>query len=406
MLYFSKLRVSLLVLLFSFSGQLLAQPSKEDVEALAKIYPAVDPFLGEKLQKTEIEDAQALIDTLQAKIASDYPKGSVRRDAHPKAHGCVAATFKVNEDLSSGLGQGIFTPGASYKAKIRFSNGSPNATGDDITGDTRGMAIKLYDVPGEKLFSRPGQEDVHDFILISSPLFFVNNSDDYARFFEAVNSGSGWQMAKIPFYLGFQGSINAFEMLQQTIANPLETRYWSVVPYQLGLGDDRRAVKYSAQPCSPGESVIPENPDKNFLREAMVKSLNEGPACMIFMVQPRPDDSFAVEDVITEWSEDKAPFYPVAKITIDQQEFNTEEKNTDCENESYNPWHALETHKPLGTISRIRRVVYQALSDFRHELNDVVIEPAKVEEEGSDGSDNSEANESSEGNEEEEASAE
>lgn len=339
--------------------------------AVNAIYPVADEFLGEKIRATEVQDTLALINTLEEKIGSVYKPGNMRRDAHPKAHGCVAARLDVNKDIPVDLAHGVFQSGASYEAKVRFSNGSPNAKGKDIKGDSRGMAIKLYGIKGEKLFSSPGQDDVQDFILISSPYFFINDAHNYTKFFEAVDSGNLWQLAKIPFYLGFKGSRNAYHILQQKIANPLETRYWSVVPSQLGLGDSRRAVKYSVKPCDEGVSTIPKKPTPNYLREAMKETLSQHAMCMTFMIQPRPNPSFLVEDIITEWAEPKAPFYPVATLTIPKQSFDTPEQNSDCENESYNPWHSLADHKPLGEISRIRRAVYQALSDFRHKMNNL-----------------------------------
>jgi hypothetical protein len=142
------------------------------------------------------------------------------------------------------------------------------------------------------------------------------------------------------------------------------------VPYQLGLGDARQAVKYSARPCTAGSSVIPDEPSSNYLREAMKRTLAAGPACMEFMIQPRTP-AMDVEDSITQWDEAEAPFHPVARLTLHHQAFDTPAQNTSCENESYNPWHALAEHKPLGTISRIRRVVYEAISRLRHEMNSV-----------------------------------
>lgn len=337
---------------------------------LDRVYPRADAGLGEVIQPEELHAAQRLITTLEDKIKTTYGAGNARRDAHPKAHGCVAATLAVNDDIPAGFAHGVFQPGATYQAKVRFSNGSPNATGDDMTGDTRGMAIKLYGVPGEKLFAPADRAGEQDFILISSPVFFINEADGYASFFERVDSGSTWQMLKIPFLLGWHGSWNAYKMLSQTIANPVETRYWSVVPYQLGLGEARQAVKYSARACTQGSSVIPDNPSSNYLREAMVKTLEAGPACMEFMIQARTGD-MNVEDSIIRWSEDEAPFHPVARLTIHQQTFDTSEQHTMCENESYNPWHALPEHKPLGTVNRIRRVVYEAISKLRHQMNGV-----------------------------------
>jgi catalase len=332
-------------------------------------YPSADAFLGEQLQPGEVEVASRLIATLSEKIRSDYAAGRALRDAHPKAHGCVDASLSIDADLDATLIGGVFQPGASYNAIIRFSNGSPDATSSDANGDTRGMAMKLFDVPGKKLFNAPGNPDVQDFILISSPFFFINSAVNYARFFEAINSGEMLSMLAIPFYLGFQGSWHAIQMLRQTIANPVETQYWSVVPYQLGLGASRQAVKYSVRPRDPGTSVIPPNPAPNFLRDAMAKTLAAGPWVMDFMIQRRGDTGLSVEDSVTEWPESAAPFRRIGTLTLHQQNFNTPARDAYGENLSFNPWHSLDAHRPLGMINRTRRVVYEAIAELRHEMN-------------------------------------
>jgi hypothetical protein len=43
---------------------------------------------------------------------------------------------------------------------------------------------------------------------------------------------------------------------------------------------------------------------------------------------------------------------------------------------SYNPWHCLADHRPLGNQNRTRKALYQALSQFRQRMNDQAhIEP-------------------------------
>jgi hypothetical protein len=34
---------------------------------------------------------------------------------------------------------------------------------------------------------------------------------------------------------------------------------------------------------------------------------------------------------------------------------------------SFNPWHALPDHRPLGGFNRTRRDIYQAMAAFRQE---------------------------------------
>lgn len=39
------------------------------------------------------------------------------------------------------------------------------------------------------------------------------------------------------------------------------------------------------------------------------------------------------------------------------------------ENLSFTPWHALPEHRPLGLTYRLRKVIYEHISQVRHEMN-------------------------------------
>lgn len=158
-------------------------------------------------------------------------------------------------------------------------------------------------------------------------------------------------------------------IVAKVIASPLETRYWSTVPYCLGQGPERQAVKYSARPSAPGTSTIPADPHANYLREAMARTLLDHDVQFDFLVQPRAGPWMSTEDSRTEWTEADAPFLKVATITIPRQEFTSPEQDTFGENLSFTPWHALAEHRPLGGVNRTRRVVYEVISGLRHELN-------------------------------------
>ena len=92
---------------------------------------------------------------------------------------------------------------------------------------------------------------------------------------------------------------------------------------------------------------------------------------MEFLIQPRTSNKMLIEDSMTEWQETQAPFYQVATIHIPQQIFETPEQNQFCENLSFTPWHALLEHKPLGAINRMRKVIYDRISQVRHEMNSI-----------------------------------
>ena len=100
--------------------------------------------------------------------------------------------------------------------------------------------------------------------MINHPVFFVNDGQRYLSFMQDVNSKSTLRKLHIPFALGLKGTINALGARNSKISNPLYARYWSMVPYQLGLDNDRQAVKYSVRNCSTVSTSLPDHPSHNF----------------------------------------------------------------------------------------------------------------------------------------------
>ncbi|MDH1916515.1 catalase family protein [Acinetobacter junii] len=332
-------------------------------------YPTPDHFLGEKLQDNEEKLAYEISQHIEETIRKQYATKLALRDAHPKAHGCVKAEFKVLPNLAEKFAHGIFIPNKNYDAWIRFSNASSDASKADYEKDARGMAIKILGVKGNKILENEKNATTQDFIMINHPVFFADNASRYLKFVDATSSDSILKKLKLPFTLGFKGTKNAFSAANSKITNPINSRYWSMVPYQLGSGADRKAVKYSVKPCTQTSEFITKQTNPDYLRTALRSTLQDKNVCMEFMVQPRTSYNMSVEDSMTEWKESIAPFYTVAIINIPKQEFDTPEQNQFCENLSFTPWHSLPEHKPLGAINRMRKIIYENISTVRHQMN-------------------------------------
>jgi hypothetical protein len=225
------------------------------------------------------------------------------------------------------------------------------------------MAIKLMGVPGAKLLDDERDEATHDFILISTPVFVTR---DAAEFDELIGCLTGGLLAKIVFFLThWRVAWNLIRSMQRH-ANPLQIRYYSTTPYRFGSA----AVKYSAIPTSPVVDALPGVADDDYLRLAMVRQLQGGDALFDFAVQLRTDArSMPIEDPGREWSQAASPFRKLATIRIPAQEFDSQRQRDLGERLSFSPWHALAEHRPLGGVNRARKVIYQAISRFRHDVN-------------------------------------
>ncbi len=336
-----------------------------------------DAELGESPWPGEEAATLAIRENIEQMIKSRYMDSlPARRDVHAKAHGCVLADFQVDETLRAEHQHGIFQSGARYKAWIRFSNAGDDPMADDEEGDGRGMAIKIMGVPGEKLL--PDENHTQDFMMVNHPVFFIDDPQKYLSLIQARSSSNLLTRLSAPFSLGITGLIIAVEINGKEISNPLYAHYWSMVPYQLGTGSNRRAMKYSAKPCAPVDNPTSsaKSDDPNYLRTAMKQHLDSQDACFEFLIQTRDTSTpagaaLSVEISTSEWEESVAPFFKVATITIPKQDFDKPAQNKFCENLSYTPWHSVSEHRPLGGINRIRKVVYSSVANLRRSMNAV-----------------------------------
>ena len=334
----------------------------------------------ERVPATEAADIETIVGDLRRQFAATLPQGAgaiARRDQHPKAHGCLRATFMVADGLDERLRHGIFAAPGTYDAWVRFSSSSPLMSSDKLR-DAHGMAIKLLGVPGEKLLDTEREAETQDFVLANNPAFFVRNARDYISFIPAFTEGRilSFFFGLNPLRCRLHEFFNMLHATKQAVSNPLQIRYWSQTPSRLGPG---QAVKYSVIPrlTGPKDPMPPDEAQTpNFLREAMKRTLGADPSgpgvTFSFLVQLQTDPvRMPVEDATVIWDERVAPFYLVAALHIPPQDFDTPARDTFAENLSFMPWHSLPAHQPLGATNRIRRRVYEEISRLRHEHNGV-----------------------------------
>lgn len=331
--------------------------------------PVIDESLGEKLYPNEAALTWQIAQEVEKGIRAQYQPGTARRDVHAKATGTMKAELRINDVLPAGLARGIFVPGEVYGAIVRFSNGSGDpkqqADGHD---DGRGLAIKVLGVPGKKILETKLDATSQDFVMINRPIFFTNDPHTYLSLIQKA-SGNLLTKLTIPLSLGLKRTRLLKELNSGKIANPLQIQYFSASAFQHGTGPGRQAVKYSIKPVVGTPDEMPEEPGHDFLTEAMKTTLKKGDVIMKFLVQPRTSDAQSVEDCMNEWKEEEAPFYEVATLRIPSQDFDTDELRTLGEVLSFNPWHALPDHRPLGCVNRMRKVVYEHISQLRNRLN-------------------------------------
>ena len=297
------------------------------------------------------------------------------RDAHAKAHGCVKAEVQVLPDLATALRQGVFSePGKTWQATMRLSNGNAYPQFDSIR-DARGMAIKLFDVPGKQLLSDRQGRNEQDFVMFNHPNFFVSDVAEYRQNVAAQADGKK-VMAFFPAWDPRTWQVRhlfiALATLSPAPSSPTQTTYFSVSPYKFGEANAKFRVIPDPDSC-PAYALPKQNQNlPNFLRSALNQQLSTDrvPACFVLQIQRQdPSQYMPIEDTSIEWREQDAPFETVARIKLPAQDFDTPALNLQCDNLSFNPWFGLEAHRPIGGINRLRKAVYEAVSDYRHSRN-------------------------------------
>jgi len=252
---------------------------------------------------------------------------------------------------------------------MRFSNSVEELT-DDYEKDFRGLAMKLTEVNGEREPLPGDEQHTQDFLLLGHDAFFAANPQQFFDFFDAVFSGhpSRYLLTHL------RGTWNILRGSKR-YTNPLDVKWNSVTSYAVGEQVDGRyehVVRYAVQSCAAnsGENPSEENPD--YLAQNLGKQLDGGTACLDFFIQKQVDATgMPVENALVAWDQEESPFIKVARINIPSQSFTSEAQKNFCENISFNPWHSLTVHKPLGGINRARKIVMKDVSDLRLQENKV-----------------------------------
>jgi len=158
----------------------------------------------------------------------------------------------------------------------------------------------------------------------------------------------------------------------KTQSSPFEAPYFSCVPYLLG---DGQAMQYSVWPKTNKKTPIPRlplRPPDDYLRDAMVKALNEGDVELDFRLQLQTDPFLMpIENNGVLWPEKLSPRVSVATLRLPKQKFDSPAQMEFAKKLSYNPWHTIAEHRPLGNQSRARQQMYYELSKLRHDMNKV-----------------------------------
>jgi len=305
---------------------------------------------------------------VQAKVAET--SGTTHRALHAKKHVGLRADLEVLGDLPEHARHGLFATPKTYPCYVRLSNGDPKNR-NDKKPDVRGFAIKVVGVPGKKIIS--GLEDAvtQDFLTIPSRALGVEDVHEFMAFF-AMAQNPATLVPKMFFRFG---PIRAVRMLASFAKNAKAPASLFAIPYFSGAaiqcGPYAAQISFAPRAASHDSQTTP-GASRDALREEAIARVQRGSVELDVRLQFFVDEAKTpIERHSVIWQESDAPFVTVARVTIPKQDAtSTEGKRVDelIEKLSFDPWHALVEHKPLGNVMRARNVAYRVSTQARRAL--------------------------------------
>jgi len=312
---------------------------------------------------------QSIITTFEAQMRKLWKPGGFERGGNTKTQGIVRGEFIVHDNLPTHLRHGIYARPQTFPAWVRFSGPGPYITPDIDDVGFMSISIKLMGVPGPKLMDE--EKFTLDMFGVSTATFVTPDTGANAQL-----QKESLKNASIFYFVNLHRS-HILDLIMQglfikTQSSPFEAPYFSCVPYLLGEG---QAMQYSVWPKSKRRTPIPRlplRPPDDYLRDAMVATLAREDVELDIRLQVQTDPYLMpIENNAVLWPERLSPRISAATLRIPRQKFDSPAQMEFAKRLSYNPWHSIAEHRPLGNQSRARQRMYYELSKLRHTMNAV-----------------------------------
>jgi hypothetical protein len=331
------------------------------------------------------------MESVNRQLAAKHRHGL--RDAHAKSHGVLAGELRIEPDLPGHLAQGLFAAGRSYPVIVRFST-SPGDLRSDRVPVPRGLAIKVIGVDGPRAVDDGAR--TQDFLLVDHPTLPFGTIGEYVELQQVLEREPRQSDARQRVTrLGARVAAGVLARLGRPLPRVIEVlatandhilgqTFHSMAA--LRYGD--HVAKISAAPRSAevqaliGRHVGGRAGD-SALRDLVADFFARHSADYELRAQLCVDvDRMPIEDASVLWPEELSPQQRIAVLHLPAQDPYSDARRRYADDVlSFSPWHALEAHRPLGSIMRSRRVAYRRSSDFRHKVNGVQErEPSSIDE--------------------------
>jgi len=300
---------------------------------------------------------------MQQRKSAKYGNG---RALHRKQLLALSAELEVLADLPEAARHGLFAAPGRHAAWIRLSNGGTDRA-PDAQPDIRGFAIKVFGVAGPSALGT-GEAACQDFLLINHSAFAFPKSEPFVGLVMAASRGGSALLKHVFGSYGLVGGTRLMarfaRIMGQRFSGFATERFFSAAPLACGPYAARLRL------LPPGG-----DPAANAARDwaaDMQRRLAGAPLDYQLQLQFFVNEAATpIEDASVDWSEGVSPYVTVARLHVPCQDFAAPAALTlaqQVEAATFDPWSALEAHRPLGDVMRARKVVYFASEKSRGAL--------------------------------------
>ena len=313
--------------------------------------PAVEPAIENEKELTQ--EIISLINRIQDHNFSMHRHGF--RGTHVKVQGIVKG-YLIVPKLPDELAHGICAKPAAYDVALRYAN-EPSFLQDDRTPGPRGCAMRIFSEP------------VQDLTFNNAPILELRDMPTTVEIFR-IRERHFREPEKIADELK-QRTDKDLQMAPTQLPNKhfLSYTMYSQSAYRWGP----YVVKYALFPtANVPETNVDQSSDPEQHSKWLKDYFADNEMTYDLRIQLCEDvEKQSVEDASVEWNEEQFPFRTVGKVVLPKQDsFNPTRRSFWDDRMKLNVWAGSDQHRPLGSVNRLRKNLYEESQKKRADLND------------------------------------
>jgi hypothetical protein len=286
---------------------------------------------------------------------------ATHRALHPKQHLGVRATLEVRGDLPQHAKQGLFANAGTHHAYVRFSNGAGRFQ-HDREPDLRGFAIKILDVDGKKVL---GDARTQDFLLVDTPKIPFRDVNEFMAIARAGKNPKTLPQSLVK-QLGFFATLGLISRVLPTVKGKRGTLFDLTYYTAAAVAFGPYAARLSLAPTHDRDPAAKAGAASEYLHDDAAARHGKHALRWELRAQFFTDEAATpIERSDIDWP---SPYVTLGTLTFEPAASDPKKRaslDAFVSAMSFDPWHALVEHRPLGSVMRARKHAYYASTQAR-----------------------------------------